>query len=185
MRKSLAIEKSNTLINPGCVVLASVTWQDFSNIITIAWQTTLSIRPRLVGISVGFSRYSHDMIRNAGEFIINVPGRGMLAQVHGCGRVSGRKYDKYERFQLHPFPGKKVVSQGIQECLGSLECKVVDEVTTGDHTFFVGEVLHAEAEESAYDFQAYCWKDHPESELLYHLGGNRYTTGHKWMEASG
>ncbi|HKL38694.1 MAG TPA: flavin reductase family protein [Bacteroidales bacterium] len=183
MRKTVSVEKSNTLINPGCVVLASVTYEGFSNIITIAWQTTLSIKPRLVGISVGFKRYSHDMIRNAGEFIINVPGRDLLDRVHGCGRVSGRKYDKYERFELHPQPGKKVASQGIEECLGSLECKVVDEVTTGDHTFFVGEVLHAEAEESVYDFQVSSWKDKPESELLYHLGGNRYTTGHKWMEA--
>ena len=183
MRKTVPVEKSNTLINPGCVVLASVTYEGFSNIITIAWQTTLSIRPRLVGISVGFSRYSHEMIRKAGECIINVPGRDMLSRVHGCGRMSGRKYDKYERFKLHHLPGRQVASQGIEECLGSLECKLVDAFTTGDHTFFVGEVLHAEVEESVYDFQAYSWKDVPESELLYHLGGNRYTTGHKWMEA--
>lgn len=184
MKQEVPINKSTTLINTGCVVLASVTHEQFSNIITLAWQTPLSIRPRLAGISVGFGRYSHDMIQQAGEFVINIPGKNLLPQVHGCGTFSGKNGDKYNRFGLHPEPGHQVTSAGIRECLGRIECNLTDSVTTGDHTFFIGEVLYAAVEEEVYDFKKHCWKNIPESELLYHLGGRRYLAGSKQVEAS-
>lgn len=182
MKKEVPIKKSNTLINPGCVVLASVKDNGKSNIITLAWQTPLSIEPRLLGISVGFSRYSHDMILNAQEFAVNVPGKGLLKETHGCGRVSGRKFNKFEKYGLHEEPGKKINSPGIKECPGIIECRLKDRFTTGDHTFFVGEVLYACAEEELYNFEEYRWHTKRESELLYHLGGDHYLTGSEYLK---
>jgi len=182
MKKAVPIKKSTSLINPGCVVLASVEQGGQSNIITIAWQTPLSIVPKLLGISVGFNRHSHDMIINAKEFAINIPGKNLLNEVHGCGRVSGRKVNKFEKFGLHEETGVKIKSPGIKECPGIIECRLKDHFTTGDHTFFVGEVVYASAEEDNYDFNEYHWKTKPESELLYHLGSDYYLTGSKFLK---
>jgi flavin reductase (DIM6/NTAB) family NADH-FMN oxidoreductase RutF len=182
MKKEVSVSKSNTLINPGCVVLASVKDGEQSNIITLAWQTPLSIKPRLLGISVGFRRHSHDMILNAGEFVINVPGKKLLQEVHGCGTVSGRKTNKFEKYDLHKEPSKKVHSPGIQECLGIIECKLTNHFTTGDHTFFVGEVLHACAEENAYNFNENRWHDNDNGKLLFHLGADHYISGNNYLK---
>lgn len=181
MKKEVPIQKSTSLINPGCVVLASVKYNEESNIITLAWQTPLSIKPKLLGISVGFNRYSHDMILNAGEFVINIPGKDLLQEVHDCGRMSGKDIDKFQKFHLTEETGKHINSPGIKNCLGIIECQLEDHFITGDHTFFVGRVMGAKAEEMSYDFNKYCWKTQPESELLYHLGGNHYLTGSKYL----
>ncbi|MGM0496809.1 MAG: flavin reductase family protein [Bacteroidota bacterium] len=181
MKKEIPIKKSSSLINPGCVVLASVKYKEKSNIITLAWQTPLSIKPKLIGISVGFKRYSHDLILNAGEFAINVPGKNLLKEVHGCGRISGKDTDKFQKFYLTEEPSYNIFSPGIDECLGIIECQLEDHFITGDHTFFVGRVIGARAEENSYDFNNFCWKTQPESELLYHLGGEHYLTGSKYL----
>jgi len=182
MKKEIPIQKSTSLINPGCVVLASVKYKGKSNVITLAWQTPLSIKPKLLGISVGFTRFSHDMIQNAGEFAINIPGKNLLEEVHGCGRISGKDTDKFQKFHLTEEPSANIPSPGVEDCLGIIECTLVDQFTTGDHTFFVGRVLGAKAEETAYDFDKFCWKTQPESELLYHLGGNHYLTGSSYLK---
>jgi flavin reductase (DIM6/NTAB) family NADH-FMN oxidoreductase RutF len=182
MKKEVPIQKSTSLINLGCVVLATVKFKEQSNIITLAWQTPLSIKPKLLGISVGFKRHSHDMIMNAGEFAVNIPGKNLLKETHGCGRVSGKDTDKFDHFNLTPEKGKHIASPGIKECLGIIECQLENHFTTGDHTFFVGRVLGAKAEKSAYNFDKNCWKTEPESELLYHLGGDHYLTGSTYLQ---
>lgn len=181
MKKEIPVQKSTSLINPGCVVLATVTFNEQSNIITLAWQTPLSIKPKLLGISVGFNRHSHDMIMNAGEFAVNIPGKNLLKETHGCGRISGRETDKFNHFSLTREKGKHITSPGIKECLGIIECRLEKHFTTGDHTFFVGKVLGAKAEENAYNFDENRWKTEAEYELLYHLGGDHYLTGSKYL----
>lgn len=179
MKKGVPIQKSTSLINPGCVVLATVKFNEQSNIITLAWQTPLSINPKLLGISVGFKRYSHEMIMNAKEFAINIPGKNLLKETHGCGRISGKNTDKFEHFNLTHEKSQHISSPGIKECLGIIECQLENHFTTGDHTFFVGKVLGASVEERAYNFDKNSWKTEPESELIYHLGGDHYLTGSK------
>ena len=183
MKKEIPLTKSTCLINPGCVILATVKDQEHTNIITIAWQTPLSIKPRLLGISVGFSRHSHHLFLEHKEFVINIPGKKLLREVNGCGSMSGKKINKFQHFNLSEEPGKTIATPGIKECLGSIECKVTDHFTTGDHTFFVGKVNGAYAEETAYDYINNTWKTNSETELLYHLGNNHYITGSTYFSA--
>ncbi|SRR6056297_3261586 len=183
-RKEVPISKSTSMINPGCVVLASMKPEKHktANIITLAWQTPLSINPKLLGISIGFKRYSHDLTEQAGEFVINIPDKRLIQQTHGCGRISGREVNKFTEFNLHEEPSKEVKSPGIQECVGIIECKLEDQFVTGDHTFFVGKVVYAKADEEAFDFQKNCWKQDAANNLLYHLGSNKYLTGGEIFE---
>jgi flavin reductase (DIM6/NTAB) family NADH-FMN oxidoreductase RutF len=113
------------------------------NIITLGMYMPISSNPRLVCIGVAPRRYSHDLIINSGEFVVNVPSLDLEEEMHYCGTKSGRDYNKFEELGLTPIPAKKVKSPLIKECFGHLECKVVDTRTYGDHTLIVGEVISA------------------------------------------
>ncbi|MEM3737399.1 MAG: flavin reductase family protein [Candidatus Bathyarchaeia archaeon] len=115
------------------------------NIITLAWSTPLSFTPSLVGISISPQRYSHDLIAKTGEFVVNIPTAAIAAQALICGRISGREVDKFQVSGLTPKPSRRVRPPIINECAAHLECRVVNSITTGDHTLFVGEILAAYA----------------------------------------
>ncbi len=113
------------------------------NIITLAWSMVTSFNPFMVAISVAPARYSHDLIRNGGEFVVNVPDMSIVKETLFCGRNSGRDVDKFRATGLTALDAKHVKPPLIGECIAHLECSVVNEITTGDHTIFVGEVVSA------------------------------------------
>jgi len=174
MKREVPVRHANRLLNTGCVILVSSRYQSKNNIITLAWQTPLSLDPMLLGVSVGHDRYSHDMIKNSKEFVINVPHKLLLSQTHGCGRVSGAEVDKFEKYNLHPRDSQKIKTPGIKECIANIECELYRSVNAGDHTLFIGQVLFAAAEDHLFDFQQGIWK--LDTELLHHLGSNLYLT---------
>jgi flavin reductase (DIM6/NTAB) family NADH-FMN oxidoreductase RutF len=97
----------------------------------------------MVAISVGHTRYSHELISEGKEFVLAAPSEDMASQVLYCGTHSGRKVDKLKETRLTPVPAKKVKPPLIEECVANLECRVVGSLETGDHTIFVGEVVAA------------------------------------------
>jgi flavin reductase (DIM6/NTAB) family NADH-FMN oxidoreductase RutF len=109
------------------------------NIITIGEIFNLSIRnPIWVGIAVREANYSHGLIKNQGEFTVNLPTAAMVNEVQGCGRCSGRDgIDKFARFNLTALPSKYVKPPIIGECPVSLECKFVGFHHVGDHDLFM------------------------------------------------
>jgi flavin reductase (DIM6/NTAB) family NADH-FMN oxidoreductase RutF len=113
------------------------------NIITLGEIFNLSIRnPVWIGIAVREANYSHHLIKEQGEFTVNLPTATMLTKVQGCGRCSGRDgIDKFARFNLTPLPSKYVKPPIIAECPVNLECRVVAFHHVGDHDLFIGEVL--------------------------------------------
>ncbi|MEW6276626.1 MAG: flavin reductase family protein [Bacillota bacterium] len=173
MKIEVPVEAAYRLINPGCVVLVTSAYRDRSNVMTLAWQTPLSSRPPLVGIAVAQKHLTAELITAGGEFALNIPGANLLKQVLRCGKVSGRERDKFKEAGLTPVAAKKIRAPLIAECLGHLECGVVDRYKTGDHYFFVGEVLAAGAQT---DFFSERWNE--AAELIHHLGG-------KWFYRSG
>jgi len=140
------------------------------NITTVAWAMPTSGCPPLVAISLAPQRHSHELIRESGEFIINVPTLEQLQAVYACGSFSGRSFDKFKKAGLTPMPAKKVKAPAIRECVAHLECVVDTEVTTGDHTVFVGKIVSAYANTGVfaerYQLQA--------ARMLYHAGGNNF-----------
>ncbi len=113
------------------------------NIITIAWLTPVSVSPPLVGMSIGPSRFSYGLIRQTGEFVINVAPYDIAHQVLFCGRRSGRDVDKFAETGLTPLEAQNVRPPIIKECIAHLECRVVQDIEAGDHHIVVGEVLAA------------------------------------------
>lgn len=144
-----------------------------ANIIAIAWIIPVSVRPPLVGMSIGPTRYSYGLIRATGEFVVNVAPYEIARQVLFCGRRSGRDVDKFAATGLTAGAAQKVHPPIIKECIAHLECRLVQDVETGDHRFVVAEVLAAYAQAGVLDDKGLysLGQVHP----LLHLGRNRFT----------
>ncbi len=131
-------------------VLIGTGKEDESNLITAAMIHVFSIDPVMVGTGISPKRHSFGLLKKYEEFTVNVPDTSMLEQLKGCGSKSGRDTDKFERFELTKGPSKKISVPGVKECPLVLECKLEKEIETGDHHWFVGEVVNATRDE---DFQ--------------------------------
>jgi len=114
-----------------------------NNIITIGMVHIFSFSPPLVGIGVSPRRYSFNLLKQTQEYVINVPHKNLLTQVAFCGEKSGRDLDKFEKTGLTKQSSLVVKTPGIEECPLNIECQVRKEIATGDHTWFIGEVVAA------------------------------------------
>ncbi|MGB9742380.1 MAG: flavin reductase family protein [candidate division WOR-3 bacterium] len=172
MKVEIPLSQANRLINSGNVVMVSCTWQDKSSIITIAWHCPVSFQPPALAIAVGRSRFSCELIEKSGEFVVNIPDWQLLPAMLFCGTHSGRDVDKFAGAGLTRVPAQQLLkTPKIRECIGAIECRVVDRVEVGDHIMFFGEVLYAEAERGLFDNGQW---DPERAQLIYHLGGNRF-----------
>jgi len=120
-----------------------VSGREKPNVMTADWVTALSFSPAMLGVAIGHTRYTHKLIKKYKEFVVAVPTIELLKDVWTAGTVSGADRDKTELLALTFIPSKKVATPSIKECQANIECKVVNEVETGDHTFFVGEIVDA------------------------------------------
>ena len=138
---SKIVKKPFVALRPVPVVLVSCGHGEQANIITIAWTGILCSSPPQVGIGVQPGRHSHGLIRETGEFVVNVPGEGLLDEAEYCGFVSGREVDKFAARGLTPTPGSEVQTPIIAECPINIECQVSHTLSLGSHDLFVGEVV--------------------------------------------
>ncbi len=113
------------------------------NIITLGWNMPTSRTPPMAVISVGVTRYSHNLIHDSGAFVLVFPSIEIEAAVLYCGTHSGRNVDKFKATGLTPLPAQHVMPPLVKEGVVNMECQVVGELRTGDHTLFVGEILAA------------------------------------------
>ncbi len=161
------------LLHPMHTVLVSSLGKDGKpNIITLAWAMPTSINPPLVAISVSPRRYSHGLIEETREFVVNVPTMDILKEAFLCGVLSGRNHDKFKEAGLTALPAKKVKPPIIKECVAHLECKLYSKFQTGDHTIFIGEIIEAYANKEAFTDKY----DLEKAKMVFHLGGNEFAT---------
>ncbi len=163
-------------------LVSSVDKEGKPNVMTVGWNMPCSHKPWMVAIAVHPQRYSHELIKESGEFTVNVPTTDLAFQAEYCGEYSGRDVDKFAQTGLTMVPGKRVKCPSIAECIAFMECKVVSSFETGDHTTFVGQVVYAEAEEDLVvvvpDTRTVPdrYFDPGKCEILLHLGGDAYIT---------
>ncbi len=158
---------------PTTVVLATCASREGKpNIITLGMFMHISRNPPLVTIGVSPRRYSHRLIEETREFVVNLPSRRLVEQVMFCGAVSGREHDKFREAGLTPVPASKVKPPLVKECVSNLECRVVASYVCGDHTLFVGEVVAAHVDEDMLKGDVL---DVQKAEPVSHRGGIYYT----------
>ena len=109
------------------------------NIITIAWAGTVCSSPAMVSISVRKERYSHHILKESGEFVINLVTKDLVRAADYCGVRSGRDVDKFAEMHLTPFPSRTIAAPGIAESPVNIECKVTEIKELGSHDLFLAE----------------------------------------------
>jgi len=161
------------------VLLTCLDTEGKPNIITIGWSAPVSHNPLIVAVAISPKRYSHGLIDLSREFVVNIPDIALAEMSNWCGRKSGRKFDKFAETGWTAVPGKTIKTPHIAECYVHLECKVVQQVITGDHTTFFGEVVDAYAAKGVFlkarqgGPPAYYF-DPKQIKTLQHLGGDMY-----------
>lgn len=135
-----AVWKPTSILSPIPPALVTCGDMDNSNIITIAWTGTINTIPPITYISVRPSRFSYEMIKKSGEFVINLPTTSIVREVDFCGIYSGAKHDKFKKLNLTKQKASKVLVPLIKECPINIECKVIEVKSYGSHDMFIAEV---------------------------------------------
>jgi len=111
------------------------------NALALGWVMCTSIQPPMLAISVGLTRYSHDLIDNAGEFVVVFPSEAMNNATMVVGTKSGRDGDKMTEAGVRLAPGTVVKAPLVDDACANFECRLAGKLRTGDHTIFAGEVV--------------------------------------------
>lgn len=147
------------------------------NIITVAWAGTVCSEPAMVSISVRQERYSYDIIRDTGEFVINLVTKELAYATDYCGVKSGRDVDKYQKMHLTPLPSRHIAAPGIAESPLNLECQVEEVIPLGSHHMFLARVAGVTVEEAWMSKSGkFCLN---ETKLVTYSHGEYFTLGEK------
>ena len=169
--------KPGTFLYPLPAVMVSCGDMEKSNIITVAWTGILNTDPAMVYISVRPSRYSYNMIKEKGEFVINLTTKDLAYATDWCGVKTGAKVDKFKEMKLTKEKAKFVKCPMIKESPVSVECKVKEVRELGSHHLFVAEVLAINADEKYIDEKGAF--DISKCDLIAYSNGNYYSLGKK------
>lgn len=175
---SKEVWKPGNMLYPVPAVMITVSdGKEKNNIITVAWTGTINSDPAMVSISVRKSRYSHQLLTENGEFVINLVTRELTYAMDYCGVKSGRDVDKFSEMKLTKFQAKTVNVPLIEESPVNIECKVKQVIELGSHDMFLAEVTAVCVdkkymdETGRFDLQA--------ADLVAYSHGEYFTLGEK------
>lgn len=169
--------KSGTFIYPIPAVMVSSGTMEKSNIITVAWTGILNTNPAMCYISMRPERHSYNIIKESGEFVINLTTQQLAYATDWCGVKSGKNVDKFKEMKLTKEEGKFVKAPLIKESPISIECKVKEIIPLGSHDMFMAEVLSIDVEEKYIDENGAF--DISKCDLIAYANGGYYPLGDK------
>lgn len=143
--------KPATILNPVPVVLVTSSDGTNDNVFTVAWTGTICSDPAMTYISVRKERHSYDIIKNSGEFCINLVPESLVYATDYCGVRSGRKEDKFEKLNLAKEKANVIKAPIIKESPVNIECKVTEIKELGSHDMFLAEVVSVNVDEKYID----------------------------------
>ncbi len=144
--------KPGNMLYPLPVVMVSVADRDGRpNIITVAWAGTVCTNPPMLSISVRPERYSYPVLKEMGEFVVNLTTRELAFATDYCGVKSGRDVDKFKELGLTPLKAEHVGAPLVAESPVNIECKVREVLPLGSHHMFLADVVAVHADEKYMD----------------------------------
>ncbi len=147
------------------------------NIVTVAWAGNVCSSPAMLSISVRKSRYSYDIIKETGEFVVNLTNNELTRATDWCGVRSGKDYDKFREMKLTPQESQKISAPGIAESPVNIECKVRQIVELGTHDMFIAEVVCVTVDEKYLDDKGTL--DLKKADLVAYSHGEYFALGKK------
>lgn len=143
---SRKILNAGTLLAPLPAVMVSCGTTEKANVMTAAWTGIINTKPPMTYVSIRPSRYSYGIIKESGEFVINLTTAEMVRETDFCGVKSGKDIDKIAKCGLHTEPAAKVSAPIISESPLSLECRVTEVRPLGSHDMFIAEIVSVSAD---------------------------------------
>ncbi|MDO4522240.1 MAG: flavin reductase family protein [Eubacteriales bacterium] len=122
-----------------------------ANIVTVAWTGTICTNPAMLYISVRPERHSYQIIRDTGEFVVNLTTKQLAGVTDICGVRSGREMDKFRELHLTEEPSEYVQAPCIAQSPVNIECRVEQVLELGSHHMFVAKVLAVHVDEAYID----------------------------------
>lgn len=162
---------------PAVMVSCGTKPEDY-NIITISWTGTINTNPPMCYISIRKERHSHKIIKDTGEFVINLTTKDLAFATDWCGVKSGKDHNKFKEMKLTPVSSSKIATPQIAESPISIECKVTQIVELGSHDMFMAEVVAVNAEEKLIDKKTGSFNLR-QAEPITYTHGNYYELGEK------
>lgn len=173
-RRSFAPGTLEAPLPPAMVTVGTF---DEPNVLTVAWTGILSTQPPRTYVSVRPSRHSYGILKESGEFVINLPSTTLARVVDYVGIYTGAKVDKFKKCALTKRKSEKVAPPTIAECPVALECRVVEVIPMGTHDVFIADIVSVSCDESIIDDAG---KMHFEkANLLAYAHGEYYALGER------
>ncbi len=169
--------KGSALLAPVPPVMVTCGQGEQANIITVAWTGIINTHPPRLSISVRPTRHSYGLIKESGEFAINLTPASLARAADYCGTYTGAKVNKFERMDLHPEAAQVVGCPLIAECPLALECRVVDILPQGTHDLFIADIVAVDVDESLLDADGRL--DMPRADLCAYAHGEYFALGKK------
>ena len=167
--------KGGALVCPLPPTMVSCGDMESSNIITIGWTGILNTVPPKTYISVRPTRHSYNIIKESGEFVINLTPAALVKEADYCGIYTGKKVDKFAKCKLTKEQATALSCPMIAECPVSIECKVTDIVPLGSHDMFMADIVAVNVAEELFDKNG---KFHLEkADLIAYAHGEYFTLG--------
>lgn len=133
--------KPDTLLAPAPPALVTSGDGERSNVFTAAWTGIVCSEPPMTYVSIRRERFSHGIISETREFVINLPCEAITRATDLCGVRSGRDGDKFALAGLTREPSHLVAAPTIAECPVSLECRVREIIPLGSHDMFLADIV--------------------------------------------
>ena len=169
--------KAGTLEAPLPAVMVSVGDMEESNILTVAWTGILSSDPPRTYISVRPSRYSHKILKEKREFVINLTNEALAWSTDYVGIYTGAKVDKFKKCNLTKIKSQAVEAPTIKEAPIALECKVFDIIESGTHDIFMADIVNVSCDDGIVDGGGKICFD--KAKLIAYSHGEYYALGKK------
>lgn len=169
--------KAGTFIYPIPAVMVSCGNMEKSNIITVAWTGIINTNPAMCYISIRPERYSYNLIKESGEFIINLTNEKLAYKTDWCGVKTGNKVDKFKEMNLTKEKANHVSCPIIKESPVAIECKVKEIKELGSHHMFIAEVISIDTDEKYINAKGTF--DISKCNLISYANGGYYCLGKK------
>jgi len=146
--KQIDMNEAFELASPFPYVLAvTQDKRDRPNIIGLSWWTFASWDPFMIAISVGHDKYSHECLEHHREFVLCFPSEAQAKDAWICGTRSGKDSDKFALTRFKPVKARNVTVPLIDGVTVAYECRIVNQVETGDHTLYIADVVAVHGDE--------------------------------------
>lgn len=148
---SKQIWKAGTLLSPVPPALVSCGTLEKPNVFTAAWTGIINSGPAMTYVSIRPERYSYGLIKESGEFVLNLTTTALVPIADFCGVKSGRDIQKFDECKLTADPAMHVAAPIVRQSPVNLECRVTQVMPLGTHDMFMAEILAVHVDDSLID----------------------------------